>query len=147
MHRIDFIEKAGTGIKRIRDDSRAQGCPEPKFQTTGFFTTIFYPNPKVRTQAEAHVEVHEAHVEAHGPMTGVERTILLACSTDVRSTPDLLGVVGHATRTGGFKKALGHLVSDGLLEMTVPDKPRSSKQRYRITARGAAALERSGKKE
>ena len=24
-----FIEKAGTGIKRIRDEVREQGCPEP----------------------------------------------------------------------------------------------------------------------
>ncbi len=29
LHRIDFIEKAGTGIKRIRDGVRKQGCPEP----------------------------------------------------------------------------------------------------------------------
>jgi len=27
LHRIEFIEKAGTGIKRIRDEARDQGCP------------------------------------------------------------------------------------------------------------------------
>ena len=29
---------------------------------------------------------------------------------------------------------------DGLIEMTVPDKPRSSKQRYRLTPKGSEWL-------
>jgi predicted HTH transcriptional regulator len=44
---------AGTGIQRIRDKARAQGCPEPKFEVTGFVTATFFPNPAVRAQAEA----------------------------------------------------------------------------------------------
>lgn len=52
LHRIAFIEKAGTGIKRIRDEVREQGCPEPEFEVNGFFTAIFRPNPEVRAQAE-----------------------------------------------------------------------------------------------
>jgi len=55
LHRIDFIEKAGTGIKRIRDDMRAQGCPEPDFEVNGFFTAIFRPNPGVWARAETQV--------------------------------------------------------------------------------------------
>ncbi len=51
LHRIEFIEKAGTGIKRIRDEARSQGCPEPAFETSGFFTATFLPNPEVRAQA------------------------------------------------------------------------------------------------
>lgn len=61
LHRIEFIEKAGTGIKRIRDDVRAQGCPEPVFEANGFFTTIFRPNPEVRALAAS-----GAHPRAEG---------------------------------------------------------------------------------
>lgn len=46
LHRIDFIEKAGTGIGRIRDEARAEGCPEPAFEVTGFVTATFFPTPK-----------------------------------------------------------------------------------------------------
>ena len=31
-------------------DARAQGCSEPVFEETGFFTATFYPNPEVRAQ-------------------------------------------------------------------------------------------------
>jgi len=58
LHRIAFIEKAGTGIKRIRDEVREQGCPEPEFEVNGFFTAIFRPNPEVRAQAETQAALH-----------------------------------------------------------------------------------------
>jgi ATP-dependent DNA helicase RecG len=51
LHRIDFIEKAGTGIKRMRDEARECGCPDPVYEATNFFTATFYPNPAVRQQA------------------------------------------------------------------------------------------------
>ena len=49
LHRIEFIEKAGTGIRRIRDEAREQGCPEPEFKIRGaFFVVVFRPDPEVR---------------------------------------------------------------------------------------------------
>jgi hypothetical protein len=37
-----------------------------------------------------------------------------------------------------FRKAyLQPALDAGLIEMTIPDKPRSSKQKYRLTAKGA----------
>ncbi len=34
-------------------------------------------------------------------------------------------------------------IAEGVIEMTIPDKPRSSKQRYRLTAKGKALQEQS----
>jgi ATP-dependent DNA helicase RecG len=51
LHRITFIEKAGTGIKRMREEAHDQRCPAPIFEENGFFTAIFYPNPEVRAEA------------------------------------------------------------------------------------------------
>ena len=50
-HRIDFIEKAGTGIRRIRDGAKAVDCPEPAFGAGNFVTVTFRPNPEVRRAA------------------------------------------------------------------------------------------------
>lgn len=158
LHRIDFIEKAGTGIRRIRDEVREQGCPEPEFETNGFFTAIFRPNPDVRAEVESHIEdqsghrrdqvtlevaAHdEAHDEAHEPMTEIELKLLSACAQNPKNSPDLLLIIGYRSRTGNFKKALSRLLSQRLLEMTNPQKPRAKNQRYRITLRGREMLEK-----
>ena len=43
LHRIAYIEKAGTGIKRMREGAKAQGYPEPEFSANSFFTALFRP--------------------------------------------------------------------------------------------------------
>ena len=67
LHRIEFIEKAGTDIKRLLDEARVQGCPEPRFEETGFFTATFYPNPEVRAQSAAQSGTATEQVGAHVP--------------------------------------------------------------------------------
>lgn len=41
LHRIHYIEKMGTGINRMKEACKEAGIPEPEFEITGFFTTIF----------------------------------------------------------------------------------------------------------
>jgi ATP-dependent DNA helicase RecG len=156
LHRIDFIEKAGTGIRRIRDDVREQGCPEPEFEANGFFTATFRPNPDVRDQVTGEVtpevtgqaEAHdEAHDEAHEPMTEIELKLLAACAQNPKSSPDLQQTLGYKSRTGNFKKALSRLLSQALIEMTNPQKPRDKNQHYRITRRGREILNKSNCKK
>lgn len=43
LHRIDFIEKAGTGIRRMREGAKALGYPAPEFSAGGFFSAVFWP--------------------------------------------------------------------------------------------------------
>ena len=38
----------------MRDDARAQGCPEPELYVTGsFFRAVFRPNPAVRAAVDS----------------------------------------------------------------------------------------------
>jgi len=43
-----------------------------------------------------------------------------------------------------IKEYLKPLLEAGWLEMTIPEKPRSSKQRYRLTQKGRSILESGG---
>ena len=46
LHRIEYIEKMGTGIKKIRKLMREAGLKPPKFEFTTFFTATF-PRPEL----------------------------------------------------------------------------------------------------
>ena len=52
LHRIGAIEKAGTGIRRIRDSATAGGYPEPTFDAGSFVRVTFRPHPEVRPDAD-----------------------------------------------------------------------------------------------
>ncbi|MCC7557038.1 MAG: winged helix-turn-helix domain-containing protein [Methanoculleus marisnigri] len=56
------------------------------------------------------------------------------------SISELMDVTGRTNRTKFRNSVLKPLMQAGLIEMTVPDRPRSSNQKYRITERGRALL-------
>jgi ATP-dependent DNA helicase RecG len=49
-------------------------------------------------------------------------------------------VVGRTNRTKFRDQLLTPLLNAGYIEMTIPDKPRSSKQKYRLTEKGRNLL-------
>ena len=57
-----------------------------------------------------------------------------------RALAELMGPSGRTDRTKFRDQVVAPLLESGLLEMTIPDKPRSSKQQYHTTDAGRAAL-------
>ncbi len=53
---------------------------------------------------------------------------------------DLAAALGVSSRTGYFGRMLSELVEDGLIELTIPEKPNSRLQKYRLTEKGKAVL-------
>ena len=49
---------------------------------------------------------------------------------------DLITITGRSDRTKFRHQVLNPLIEMQLIEMTMPDKPRSSKQKYRLTEKG-----------
>ena len=93
---------------------------------------------------EAHEEAHEAHDEAHEEdrkaLQDWEIAVLRACAAQPATRRELLAASGYSTRTGNFKRAIEKHLAMNLLELTIPDKPRSRLQKYRLTAAGRQML-------
>jgi len=68
-------------------------------------------------------------------LSGVAEKILRMAEspTDAQT---LMGAVGHTNRTRFRSAIMKPLMDAGLLEPTIPDKPRSSKLKYRLTQKG-----------
>jgi ATP-dependent DNA helicase RecG len=64
--------------------------------------------------------------------------ILAACSLVPLSSAEVAAALGHKQLSGNLRKALPYLRSAGLLQYTIPEKPNSRLQRYRLTAKGRA---------
>jgi ATP-dependent DNA helicase RecG len=137
LHRIALIEKAGTGIRRMIEDARKHKCPEPKFTVNGFFTATFWPNVEIARRITEQVG---EQVGTKLALSGHQVEILHNCLQE-KSLIDIMSQVGRKDRTKFRTKFINPLVESGLLEMTIPDKPQSSKQCYRTTDLGRKVLD------
>ena len=142
LHRIALIEKAGTGIRRMIEDARKHKCPEPKFTVNGFFTATFWPNVEIAHKITPQVteQVSEQVGEQVTEQVTEQVAIMLQAACEPRSLKELQSAVGLKHRPHFIKSFLEPLLASKWLEMTIPDKPRSSKQRYRTTDLGRKAL-------
>jgi ATP-dependent DNA helicase RecG len=64
-----------------------------------------------------------------------QRMVLQACIQEAGIT-ELMAVLGRVNRTKFREVVINPLLEWGLLEMTNPEKPQSSKQKYRVIKKG-----------
>ena len=70
-------------------------------------------------------------------LSAEQRTVLMRLE-DEHDIATLMEWAGRSNRSKFREAVLTPLLELNLVEMTQPDKPRSSKQRYRLTERGKA---------
>jgi predicted transcriptional regulator len=68
------------------------------------------------------------------------KMILKACSETPRTKTELLQILGLANAYMNYKRHLLPLVALGIIAMTIPDKPNSRLQKYRLTEKGKNML-------
>ncbi len=79
-------------------------------------------------------------------LSGNQVEVLDKCKEDCFIV-DLMQLVGRSDRTKFRDQVLKPLIEEGFLLMTIPDKPTSSKQKYRLTDKGKAMLKNLRKKD
>ena len=133
-----YIEKAGTGTLDMISQCAQAGLPAPEFRQDGgqFIQTLW------RLKVGDELGGTESLGTKSGTKSGPSRDqvkILAKASTGAALT-DLMTAAGRTNRTKFRDQVIKPLLEQGWLEMTLPDKPTSSQQKYRLTAQGAAWL-------
>lgn len=139
---LKFTEGRATGIPKIMEAMANNGSPVAEFEFD-----------EDRSYFMVRLPVHPAALEV-----GAEATPQVTGQAGTKSAPsrhqveilrdcyesaalvDLMVVVGRSDRTKFRNQVLNPLLEEGLLEMTIPDKPQSSKQRYQLTDKGQQFL-------
>lgn len=140
FYRAGIIERWGSGTLNIVDWCAENGNPPPKWreEASSIFVTFAPAIPEVGPEVTGGV-TGEVTGEVAGQVTG-EVIQLLRILTAPKTRAELqrdLGLKGQANfRDRYLKPAL----DNGLIEMTIPHKPRSSKQKYRFTEKGRRLL-------
>jgi hypothetical protein len=60
----------------------------------------------------------------------------LALAEKPLSANELVKKLGLRSKTGAFKRTVSELLNDSSIEYTIPDKPSSRLQKYRLTGAG-----------
>lgn len=143
LYLTKYIERMGTGIGDMIRRCRETGLPEPEFALTDGFVTTIYRRPEYAYETVGGQVTGQVTGEATGQVTGeatgeVARVVMVLKGEMKRS--EIQGVLGLRHEDYFREAYLVPAISAGYVEMTIPDKPRSGRQKYRLTARGMALL-------
>lgn len=134
FHRTGAIEVWGRGTNRVIEACRAYDIADPTFaEVSGAVTVTF--------KAEVVADLGRTPSQA-GPKSvlSAAQVQVLEIASVARSLPELMTPSGLKNKTRFRDQVVAPLLEAGLIEMTIPDKPRSSKQQYRLTEAGRLAL-------
>jgi ATP-dependent DNA helicase RecG len=135
---LEIIERYGSGIQRMLDACRAAQIPEPTFEesTGGFLITFRKAVGQVPRQVTTPVT---APVGA--PVTApVRRLLSLLSSRGAASNAEILQAFGLKSRRRMREAYITPALHAALIERTIPGKPQSRLQRYRLAEKGRAWL-------
>lgn len=145
LYLTKYIERMGTGTGDMIRRCREAGLPEPTFSIPGGFVATVYRKPGAAFESVSKASgrlTPEMPGDQVGTKSGPSRDqeeVLRLCGEDQPITT-LMAAAHRTNRTKFRDQVLKPLLDMGLLEMTIPDKPTSSRQKYRLTAKGRVLI-------
>ena len=141
---MNLIEQWGTGVPRMFKQAEDLGLPEPQIVELGMRVRFIVYLAELMHVKTAHKKV-KAQVEVQ--VAQVDLEILAACALNPLSSAEIAAALGHKQLSGNLRKALPRLRDAQLLEYTIPDKPNSSLQKYRLTAKEQGVINRDDREK
>lgn len=140
IHRADEL---GSGMRKLKRYGKAFGGADPELIEGDVFRIVIKV-PEFGGKAVAHDEADEIGEETVqvGTKSAPSRhqvEIMRNCQKN-SGIIELMQIGGRTDRTKFRNQVLNPMLEAGWLEMTIPDKPTSSKQKYRLTDAGKRLL-------
>ncbi|WP_240609935.1 Fic family protein [Billgrantia endophytica] len=131
-----MTEGRSTGVPKILRVMRRNGSPAPIFETDDDHSYFLVRLP-----------IHEGFAEAvTGEVTGEVQRLMSVMQGEMKRT-DIQAALGLKHEDHFREAYLRPALDDGYVETTIPDKPRSRLQKYRLTGQGKRWLARSNGKD
>ncbi len=161
MYLAKYIEQMGTGTLDMIERCVGAGLREPEFEASGNFVTrirraapagqpvVFTDKNDVRrrTRENAKSQLESGQLESAerlesgrptSQLESLRTRVLGALVGGPLSKAELSDRLGQKQASGQLHEVVRRLVADRLIEYTVPDKPHSRLQKYRLTETGRA---------
>ena len=147
FHRTGAVEVWGRGTNRVIEMCKKHGAPPPLFEERQGFLIVTFRAQLVAGGAAGTSEAQSgAQLGAQSEAQSIR--VLGALSRGALSARALADALGMRSKTGALKRTLSEMLSETLIEYTLPDKPNSRLQKYRLTLAGERALkERFGEED
>ncbi len=134
---VELVEQLGSGMRRMLD---AYSPDIFRYTETFFHVVVRFPGTvAAESRAESRAE-SGAESGAESNFTAIERQILNRLDSFSATKQDLADWLGKNAPDGHLNRVIRQLLAAGFVERTIPDKPTSRFQKYRLTAKGRAAL-------
>ena len=125
MEVLEQTENRYSGIPRIRHAMRELSLPEPVFSDRrGTFTVILYNQREMSPQAQGKREAEEQEDTVYDPKE------LLAFCQEPRTRKEIIAYLNISSSQYALRKYLDPLVRCVAIQLTIPEKPKSRKQKY-----------------
>ncbi|MCD8376122.1 MAG: putative DNA binding domain-containing protein [Oscillospiraceae bacterium] len=134
METLEQTENRYSGIPRIRHAMEEMSLPEPVFtDRRGTFTVTLYNNTTEERQTVAEKTAEPNFSPQARPVQPQDKKKLLAFCMRPRSRREIIEYLAISSAQYALHRYLAPLVSSGAIRLTMPEKPKSSQQRY-VTA-------------
>jgi ATP-dependent DNA helicase RecG len=129
---LELVEQLGSGMNRILHVYKAD-----IFHLTENFVEIVFPFEDEYLQMTHQVDTVTVHATEHATEHVTEHVIKLITVLETElARPELMKLLQINHRPHFLFEYLQPAINQGLIEMTIPDKPKSILQKYRLTAKG-----------
>ena len=125
-------------FERQREYYAALGASDKNGDSTVF---IEFMLTAISDMLALQVKHQDKHQDKHQVgLSHAHLAVLKALEDKSLSRKEIFAAIGMSGDTRSFKRNIAPLLAEGFIEMTVPDKPNSRLQKYRLTDKGAAVI-------